>query len=380
MTTETDVPDEVFPQEIPEEFASLVAWAKGLKEKAVARPPDDPGDIEWAVTWYRDDQIVAHGIADRVDRDRGLQMCAIGIQGFEADMVEMAMDAHMTDQRFEERYGRLPDPGELQQLCDNEGACEIGLTTDCIVANRMWRDGHTVMISLPYHVDRRRQELEFLTKAKAKKHMRSHDDVVRERDRYYRQQRWTHWIDDRISVLDDRISDKFRITGRVYDNMRASFEAPSLVQRAAEEGISAEEYGLDPQRARWHMDMAVVRNLSMAGFLVAVATQDEEHEELVRQSMARSTNTKMFAMDGAEIDLSAERADMDIMEHIAGLESDLLGQEFRERLDKAAREARADDEAEAERRRATRVGGAATEADRQRMEKEHAHWKPAGED
>lgn len=311
-----------------EAFASLPLWAKGQKElKMSSAEPHEPGDIEPRVTWYRNpaEQPVALGFADAVDRDRGLQMAVIGITGFGADRVDMMFDTHVTDERFLKRYGRNPDPGELQRLCDNEGACEIGLTTDAIFCSVMWRDSdRMVTVSVPYHVDKRRTEVEFVTDAKARKARRTNRQLVRDGGRWFQVERTVHWMDDRITWFDSDGNGQ-RVEGRIVDVIRRAFSQPIV------DGVSFEA-------DRTMIDHAIVAVLTSAGFAIAVPKDDPLLTERLT-SMLETPSTRQLAA------------------------------ELRERLRNEAVRSHESDEAERARRQALRVDGAPTEEDKERVVK-----------
>lgn len=310
-----------------EEFATLAEWAKGQKEVAMASAlPANPGDIEPRVAWYRDGQPVAFGFADAVDRDRGLQMALIGIKGFAAEKVEMLFDTHVTDERFAERYGRNPDPGELQRLCDNEGACEIGLTTDAIFGSVMWRGSERMVnVSVPYHVDKRRTEVEFVTDAKARKARRGDPLLVREGGRWFRLERTVHWMDDRIHWM-DTAEEGVSFGGRIVDVLRAAFEEPV---------VEGGEFLAD----RTMIDHAIIAVLTSAGFAIAVPHEDPLLTQRLA-SVVSKPSTRNLALG------------------------------LHERLQREATASHDADEAERERRRRLRVDGQPTEEDKQRLIKE----------
>lgn len=304
-----------------EAFAPLADWAKQQKNlRMSSAEAGDPGDIEPRVAWYRGDQPVALGFADVVDRDRGLQMAIIGIKGFGADKVEMMFDTHVVDQRFHERYGRNPDPGELQRLCDDEGACEIGLTTDAIFGSVMWRGSERlVSVSVPYHVDKRRYEVEFPSDAKARKARRNNRMLVRENGRWFQLERRVHWMDDRIDWFDTDKEGK--AGGRIVSVIRSAFEEPIISPVDTDQTM---------------VDHAVVAVLTTAGFAVAVPSHGDDEEALL-QTRVMNLGTRDLAL------------------------------ELRERLRREARESHESDDAERRRRQSLRVDGRPTEEDRQRL-------------
>lgn len=321
------------------EFAPLADWAKAQKDtKVTSAHPTEPGDIEPRVTWHRGEELVAIGFADQVDRDRGLQMAIIGIVGFGADRVEMIFDTHISDQRFEEHYGRLPDPGELQRLCDNEGACEIGLTTDAIFCAVAWRDSDRfAAVSLPYHVDKRRTPIEFLTDAKARKARRTDPLLVKERERWFRVERTVHWMDDRIVVMDSD-KDGGRMSGRIVEAIQEAFLDPPLAE----------------SEDREMLDHAVVAMLSTAGFVVAIPGDSDQ----LRSRLSAFGSLRVLGTEGKVVprDPSVPISAAD----------EKLAVFLRERLQRQATASHERDEAERQRRRGQRAGGQPSEEDRRR--------------
>jgi hypothetical protein len=135
-------------------------WACGIlrqtKENTVANAPEgDPGDICPAVLFERDGVFVAATTAPVVDRDMGLMAAQIGIPGFAADSVVWAADAHVTNTQINPATGEKWGPNEMQNACDNEGACAVGILRDCILAVHVDRVlGTRGFRSLTYEVDK----------------------------------------------------------------------------------------------------------------------------------------------------------------------------------------------------------------------------------
>ena len=347
------------PETIPERYQLLAKWAKRVKDARVARGgPDDPGDIVPHVNFWRDGQVAAVGFARNVNRDEGLDLAFMGRRAFGADRMEVLLDAHYTDHAFVDRYGRYPDPHELQDLCDNEGACEIGLTTDCIICIDV-DAGHMVQVMLPYHVDRRMEELEPKVAKAIKGDERDH--IKREGTRYTRVTRSCHWQDDKIAVIDEAVESD-RLLGTVPDGLRAAFAVETLAETVAKEGLTGDLFGLSTEETRLHMDIVGTRMLAQLGFVVGLTARDDEADEIIRRSMARHQSVKMFGPDGEEIPTDPE-AQSDLTDLLADVGFELL----RQKMEAERQRVHAEEEALRERRRAARVDGQATEEDRARI-------------
>lgn len=343
------------------EHRELIEWAKHHKDSEAQNAPAGwPGDIEPRAAWYRDGQRVAFGIADKVDRDRGLQMACIGIQGFSADAIDFAVDAHMATQPFFEKFGRMPDPHELQNLCDNEGACDIGLTSDCIIVMHKERE-RTLYVTLPYH-------MHYENRPATKEEAEAADEDDK---RYFAEEdgAWTHetktvhWSDE-IIVHDDKEGEsKARIGGVIIDTLDRAFASPTLETLARDSAPEDVTAGMTPGQIRIHTDIAVIRVLSMAGFLIGVYGYDPDFQEALQRSMGRSGNFRMVDSQGDDVDLSQYQEDP----NAADLVASMMGTALREKLRKDAEASYQEDQEEADRRRAERVEGQPTDEDRKRL-------------
>lgn len=133
---------------------SYIGSAKQHKERVVADIEDDD-DIPPIVAFERLGHLVAVVFADRVDRDAGLFAVQVGVPGFNADAVVATFDSHYSHSMTNPATGEAWAPGEMQNACDHEGACDIGVTQDALLVTRCERR-HTKLtaVNLPYHVDK----------------------------------------------------------------------------------------------------------------------------------------------------------------------------------------------------------------------------------
>src|SRR5215204_2387665 len=97
----------------------IIREARERKEARVAAFPDD-ADLRPTVVIERSGRRVVTIESPTMDKEAGL------------------FDAHIKLMKPGEE---MPAPGELQRLCDEEGACDLDLISDVIVVQRLHRDG-----------------------------------------------------------------------------------------------------------------------------------------------------------------------------------------------------------------------------------------------
>lgn len=141
-----------------------IGLVRATKEQTVARSPqDDPGDMCPAVLFERDGAFVAAGNAPDVDRDMGLELARVGIRGFAADSIIWCADAHVTNQQVNPATGEPWGPNGMQNACDNEGACLIGVLQDCLMVTCVDRAlGVTNFQTIPYEVDKETRTVDWV--------------------------------------------------------------------------------------------------------------------------------------------------------------------------------------------------------------------------
>lgn len=137
--------------------------ARGLKTCCVAMevPAGQPGDIPPVVFFLRDKEWVSVLMAHHVDRDEGLRLILMGAAAYRSTAAVWLADTHFSNQRENPKTGKKWGPGEMQNACDHEGACDIGVIQDAL--NLVHFDGmRFYMINLPYHVDKDSAEVHWV--------------------------------------------------------------------------------------------------------------------------------------------------------------------------------------------------------------------------
>lgn len=305
---------------LPDHLANHALWVKEIKDARVGdRAADENDDLSPSVVFRREDVPIALVIARQVNRDEGLAAVARGVPGFSADEIHLTLDTHMTDRRFYEKYGRTPDPHELQRLCDVEGACELGLITDAMTILRATRAGELEQLCLPYHV--------------------------------HKTARTVHWIDDQVShIVSGEDGDGWRLGGIVPDAMREAFLLEPGEKLAEQSGLSFADFGLTAEQARLEMDISMARLFSLLGYLVAFLIESDEAQHRLQEVLALDRTHKVLDPEGNVI--SAPANDGGPLSPLA-----VFAALIRER-DEALRDAVHQDElAESERRRKEREAG-----------------------
>lgn len=305
--------------EIPADVEVHVDWARYLKGDVVSdRKAGQNDDLAPVLDFRRDpdDETVALVFCVNVDRDEALQAASVGVPGWEADHLICLLDAHQSDERFLEHYGHTPDPFELQDLCDNEGACELGLITDAIMILEAWRSGRLRMTNVPYHV--------------------------------HKTARTVHWIeDDRFACFDTEEHKDGGLAGIVPEALRHFFTIPTLGERVE---LDPAQFGLDPDgpQAQIHKDLAVMTVLAGAGFGVGFNAKTPLHQELLGNTLKNSHGLAVHDADGT---VRRSEGDVDALA--------ILNEALRRKLADERKRQHAEELAERDRRRAARAAGEA---------------------
>lgn len=119
----------------------------GMKEDGCKE--QDHFDIAPQVSFYRGDNLVLSVYCGK-GRDGALAVMRLGTKPTKADAAIIHMDAHTTESPINPVTGKPWGPGEMQGLCDNEGACSTGLLTDVVVSQAIYGDGHIEMLLRKY--------------------------------------------------------------------------------------------------------------------------------------------------------------------------------------------------------------------------------------
>jgi len=110
------------------------------------------GDMPPTIFGERDGRVLCAVIAPQVDKYQGLQAAAMLRRGLAVDTLTMILDAHIRTGKVgqEDEFMKNYKHGDMQKACDEEGACETGLISDCLICHRIGQDNKMKMASLTY--------------------------------------------------------------------------------------------------------------------------------------------------------------------------------------------------------------------------------------
>jgi len=248
--------------ELPPETQEHIHAAKCMKESVCE--PGECRDILPFIDFWRDDTPIAVVTCPEVNRDAALQACSFGVPGWAADHIILFLDTLVADPTFTEKFGRMPDPGELQELKADKRACEMGLVDEAISIIECWRDGRKRFTSVPYHV--------------------------------HEESGTIHWVDEKCFSFNDNGDNEEKTGGYVIDIIDRCFEKPMVDLNTIP--ISYTEFGIGPKQARIHIDLALMRVLTEAGFAVLFACPTPLHEELLRNTAENNPCLQLRDPDG----------------------------------------------------------------------------------
>ena len=111
----------------------------------------DRGDMPPTVIVERNGRVLCAIIAKNIDKAEGLHVAHMARSGMCADKLTLLFDAHMKIDPSEEALKGYK-PGEFQRMCEEEGALEKDIITDCILMHRISDDGEMKFMTLPYKI------------------------------------------------------------------------------------------------------------------------------------------------------------------------------------------------------------------------------------
>ncbi len=217
--------------------------ARNLKNQIVTDAEDGQNDdMVPIVTFRREGEDLAIFFANQVDRDLALFAIAIGVPGYGCDEIVLATDAHYTRNPINPKTGERWGPNEMQQACDVDGACSLGIITDYIPVIRAYRDGRFDQTILPYHVDHDAHEI--------------------------------HWHEPQETESD------VEVQGYIPDLIREAFAKPTLnsVIDETDDLAFMREMREDIEHVQVHQDAAVTRYILPAGQVLYMAKSERERE------------------------------------------------------------------------------------------------------
>lgn len=134
---------------------TFIDVCKHTKESAVAAATNgEIDDVPPFVEFHRDGEPFMLFITAQIDRDMALTAIMLGVPIFAIDEMYLMFDAHMSREMNNPATGKPWGPGGMQKACDEDGACSLGVITDCLTFMSMTRDGEVSMANVPYHVDK----------------------------------------------------------------------------------------------------------------------------------------------------------------------------------------------------------------------------------
>lgn len=231
-------------------MAALKEWIDLIKfQKAIWVETTDRGDMPPTTLVFRNGECLCILTANQIDRDQGLKAVHIARHTLKADEIIVAFDAHVKSvnkedaEDFLENYKR----GQMQRECDEEGACELGKMSDCIVCHRIDESLEVDLQILPYNYHGKNGGIPF---------------------------EWTNF-GDLQSANSDNMMDALKegFSGVVPETLREIMESKSkiddipLTQMANAMGLN------DPKRQQWHIDRAIFQIFDMEGYIVQAHKQ-----------------------------------------------------------------------------------------------------------
>lgn len=235
----------------------LITRFRKLKESAVEDMEErGTDDIQPLIEVWRDGEPILFIMCPNVDRDEGLDAAYYSIRGLAADRIVMMLDAHVTKNMTNPKTGEPWGPGEMQAACDDDGACDIGLITDCLVVNDVSRDGNFTMHTLPYHVNKDAKEV--------------------------------HWQQEGEHERTMKEDDESKLEGLIPSVLRDAFSKPTFFEEYTKEvGLSPEEEGLTKVEAQAMQDSVTVFRMLAMGLAIVFTSSNQEWMELLKEGVEK---------------------------------------------------------------------------------------------
>lgn len=237
---------------MPESYTGFLDQAKRVKESTVAAydgTDQTTDDICPAVLVHVTEpfELQVLAVAPRIDRDMGLAIARILCTALRPEYVTFMADAHTANEMINPATGKQWGPGEMQNACDVEGACSVGMLDDCLMFTTVWRD-----------TERARTEILVYTVDKGEGVGGS---TIR----------WDGY-GPAHRVMDTEDVEKASLSGVVPDDLRASLRDTS-VSKLLE--VFGDAMGLTPEQAFAHSAMGALKALGAGGITALVLTENE---------------------------------------------------------------------------------------------------------
>lgn len=237
------------------ETVNMLPWQQtAMNLKVVAVAATKRGDLNPAVIAERKGKIVAIVIAPKLDKHDGLKACEMARVGMAADTITAIFDAHTTlapiqsVDEFRQKY-----PNGMQQACDDQGACETGEISDCLICHRIDRQGQITMSVMPYN--------------------------------YHGEGTTFKWNHLHFYTMTSK-EDGTRLEGLIPETLRQVMALESMMHNPMLKGL-APDFGLDDYKRWYHTSRAAMRFLREQGFIVMDnLSTDEDRKRDEREGAA----------------------------------------------------------------------------------------------
>lgn len=120
-------------------------------------------DVTPMLKFYdRDREEIAFVTCARLERDDALSVAMILIPGLDVESVSLMTDAHVTSSPVNPATGEAWGHLGMQNACDNDGACSLGVITDCLTISGVHADGRAWNAIRTYHVNPRLKQVHWV--------------------------------------------------------------------------------------------------------------------------------------------------------------------------------------------------------------------------
>jgi hypothetical protein len=133
-------------------FLTDKGWIEFVKDhKSFFVKNTKRGDVPPTVIAERNGEVFAIVVSPDVDKEMALRASAILRQGG-ADSLTLILDAHVrsVNTKDGDEFLKNYKHGDMQRACDEEGACELGIISDCLICQRIDSSGKITLRILPY--------------------------------------------------------------------------------------------------------------------------------------------------------------------------------------------------------------------------------------
>lgn len=226
-------------------FNKLVELAK--EHKALWVETTERGDMPPTIFAERDGKLICGVISPQIDKYLGFSAAITLRKGLAADYITIIMDAHVKTLKPGENMKNYKS-GDLQRQCDQEGACELGKISDCLICYRASIDGKIKMKTLPYAYHGKKAGVQF---------------------------KWTEYGGDKLKIANKKLTDDIeddsdiKVEGLIPDALRQIMQIKPILEE--EETVKlAKSMGLsqDVERQKYHCARAMYDALTQEKYIV----------------------------------------------------------------------------------------------------------------